>query len=691
MRELIHIIESLFGIITQLRFVSVGIRRRARRLENLLLIRTLVSAVALALVSSLAVAQAPHITPAGDPSVKADTIYRLAVKPEDFPEEAGVLLLDDGVLHIEPDGREESTYRQITQILRPEAVDRYREQQFSYAPKHQRFTLNWIRVVKPDGTVVSAAPSQVQESDVPAQFGDPTYSDEKVIRASLTGVAPGTIVDVSYTTTELKPFLAGDFFDSWNVSSGPQVMRSRYVVDVPAGFTPRIREDNLNFARTEKTANGRHTYTWATSNIKRIKSEAFESDSNGVYMSVVVSSPTTWAAIGKWYAGNARDRYVASPAVDSAVTQAVKGAKTLDDSIRAVHRWVAQDIRYVSIALGLGGYQPRSPDEVVRTGFGDCKDKATLFIVALKRLGITAFPVILNSSGHVQRSMPSISQLDHAIAAFKRPGDTRYEFADLTASLTPLGELPFDYQGEFGMIVHPDGSIEEITFPKASIADNSGVRRIVGTLSADGQFTGTYEETGVGSRQYSLRSAFENPLDSAQRAKAANAIAGNIFEGAQGDSLTGFAGKDLAVKPKMSVIIRNGRAASMAGTNAILTNPFGTMSGFSSAAKEIESAGPRLFPIAADKIFGYGVTTMEFRVTMPDGWHAQLPADVDASSEFGKYHSEYAQSGRELVVKRTITGAGGNYAPDQLKPMLEWMRKIATDDAKLIVIEKGAR
>ena len=668
---------------------------RARRPENLLrfrlLFRTLTAAISLTLVSSPALAQAPHITPAGDPSVNADTIYRLAVKPEQFPEESGVLLLDDGVLHIEADGREESTYRQIIEILRPEAVDRYREQQFSYAPKHQRFTLNWIRVVKPDGTVVSAAPSQVQESDVPAQFGDPTYSDQKVVRVSLTGVAPGTLVDLSYTTTELKPFLPGDFFDSWNVSSGPQVMRSRYVVDVPAGLTPRIREENLNFARTEKSANGRHVYAWATSNIKSIKSEAFESDSNGVYMSVMVSSPITWAAIGKWYAGNARNRYVTSPAVDSAITQAVKGARTLDDSIRAVHRWVAQDIRYVSIALGLGGYQPRSPDEVVRTGFGDCKDKATLFIVALKRLGITAYPVILNSGGGVQRSMPSIAQLDHVIAAFKRPGANTYEFADLTASLTPLGELPFDYQGAFGMIVHPDGNIEEITFPKAPIADNSGSRRIVGTLSVDGQFTGKYEESGLGARQYSLRNAFENPLDSVQRAKAANAIAGNIFEGAQGDSLTGFAGKDLAAKPRMSVIVKNGRAASMAGTNAILTNPFGTMSGFSSAAQEIETAGPRLFPIAADKIFGYGVTTMEFRLTMPEGWHAQLPADVDASSEFGKYHSEYTQSGRELVLKRTITGAGGDYAPDQLKAMLAWMRKIATDDAKLIVIDKGAR
>lgn len=652
--------------------------------------RMLLAIAALLLAATGISAQAPHITAAGDPSVNADTIYKLAVKPSDFPEETTALLLDDGVLRMEPNGTGSTTFRQVVQILRPEAVDGYSEQQFSYAPKHQRFTLNWVHVVKLDGTVISAAPSHVQESDVPAQFGDPTYSDQKVIRVSLTGVAPGTIVDFSYTTEELKPFLPGDFYTGWNVSSGTRVQRSRYIVDFPVGFNPHIREVNLNFKRTEQTANGRHVSVWATRDLPRIKSEPFMADSNGVLMSVQISSPTTWAAIGKWYAGNARARYIASPAVDSAIKAAVGGARTLDDSIRAVHRWVAQDIRYVAITLGMGGYQPRTPDEVVRTGFGDCKDKATVFVVALEKFGLTAYPVLLNSSGGVRRDMPSIDQLDHVIAAFKRHGDAHYEFVDLTASLTPLGELPFSYQGEFGMVVHPDGVIEEITFPKSALASNAADTRLIGTLSTDGEFNGTYEATGTGANQYSLRSAFENPLDSTQRAKAADAIAGGIFEGAHGDSLTGFKGKDLLATARMSLLIRKGRAASMAGNSAVLTNPFGSMSGFATLAQEIETAGPRRFPIDAAKILGYGITSMQLRLTLPLGWRVELPKSIKASSVFGTYDSEYAQDGTELVVTRTLTGASGVYPPERLQALLDWIQAIAKDDAKLIVIGKGA-
>ena len=77
-----------------------------------------------ALVAALplfARAQSPRITPQGDPSVKADSIYRLAVDPKDYPDYPVAILLDDGVVRVESDGRTTKTFRTIVQILKPEA------------------------------------------------------------------------------------------------------------------------------------------------------------------------------------------------------------------------------------------------------------------------------------------------------------------------------------------------------------------------------------------------------------------------------------------------------------------------------------------------------------------------------------------------------------------------------------------
>ena len=66
--------------------------------------RALVSLVLLPFTVLSLTAQAPRITPQGDPSVRADTIYTLAVNPADYPEENAAVLLDDGVVHLEADG-----------------------------------------------------------------------------------------------------------------------------------------------------------------------------------------------------------------------------------------------------------------------------------------------------------------------------------------------------------------------------------------------------------------------------------------------------------------------------------------------------------------------------------------------------------------------------------------------------------
>ena len=214
---------------------------------------------------------------------------------------------------------------------------------------------------------------------------------------------------------------------------------------------------------------------------------------------------------------------------------------------------------------------------------------------------------------------------------------------------------------------------------------------MVGTLAADGTFSGHYEELAAGATQYPLRALFSNPLDSTQRVNLANAIARRMFEAADGDSLIGFEGKDLAAEPRVSLRITGGKAASRAGTTVVLTNPLGSMGVMATSAKELEALPPGRFPIDPAKFLGGGVSAFEIRVTLAEGWHAQLPANVTATSAFGSYTATYEQVGRELRMTRRTTGATAIQPPSERKALISWMREIAKDDAKLIVIEAPAR
>jgi hypothetical protein len=307
-------------------------------------------------------------------------------------------------------------------------------------------------------------------------------------------------------------------------------------------------------------------------------------------------------------------------------------------------------------------------------------------VAALNSLGITAFPVLLNSTGVAYRELATIEQLDHAIAAVKAPAG--YQFTDLTSGLTPYGELPYGEQGELALVVHPDGTTEETQLPLTRPTDNANTIRISGELSSEGMFNGRYEEEATGAMQYGLRSAFENPLDSTQKAQAANAVASRFFDGAEGDSLVGFEGKDLRAKVRVSLKIKPAKAASSAGETEIFTLPLGSMSGAIAMAKALETAKERRFPIDAARILGNQLSVVELRVKLPPGWKAQLPSSVKAASPFGSYESTYAQVGDELVINRRTMGATGVYAPDKAKDVAAWFREVGKDDAKLIVIAK---
>jgi len=633
-------------------------------------------------------AQAPVITPNGDPSVRSDTIYKLAVKPADYPDESYVYLLDDGVVRREANGTGTRTFRQVVQILTDDAVDDMREQSFSYSPRHQKLTINWIRVLKLDGTVISSAPTHIQDADIPAEMGDPVYTDEKVKRVSLTGVEPNTIVDFSYTLEELKPYHPNDFLEHWGFSTSIPTFRSRFIVDVPATMHPLLRERNLTFARQTTTAHGRTVYTWATNKIPKIKREFFQPDSDNVIMHITVGAPMTWGSIANWYAENAKDRYTPTPKLRAKVHELVANAKTQDDSIRAVYRWVAQDIRYVSIALDMGGFQPRMPDTVMATGFGDCKDKATLFIAALRDMGVEAYPVLLSSSGYVLRGLPSYTQFDHVIAAVKRPSG--YQYADLTATTQPYGEVMASYQGEFGVVVLPNGKSEEITFPQSGVADNVDSTMITGTLTETGIFSGRYTEWASGTFAQGIRQTFATPFDSTQRANFSKAIARRYFQNAMGDSLLAFNGKDLSAVPEVSVRITNGKAGTLTGGTMILTFVGAAGAAANMTADELEAAPKRVFPIDAKRFMGLRQTVMRYRIRLPAGWTAKLPPNVNATSPFATYIAEYAMDGNVLQITHRMRGAEGVYPPDQIKSVIAWFRAMGQDDVKFIMLEKAA-
>ena len=632
-------------------------------------------------------AQAPKITPDGDPSVSSDTIYKLAVNPKQYTDQPFVYLLDDGVVRYETDGSGSQTYRQVVQILTPEGAERWGEQSFGYSKDREKLTINWVRVLDSTGKVLSSKPVHEQESLAPVAMEAPVYSDRMIHRVSLGGVAPGTIVDYSYTVETSSPLIAGDFFTNWSVITGRQTQRSRFILDLPEKLQPRIIERHLTFKRQESAAKGRRVYVWATQDVRKVDPEPLAPDS--VYgESITIASRLTWGDVSKWYAGLAKGRYTLDANIDRKTAEVLAGARTRDDTLSRIYRWVAQDFRYVSLSLGIGGYQPHPPSMVFDNKYGDCKDKATFFVAVVRKLGYSAYPVLLSADGGVDSTVPSAHQFDHMIAAVAKPGGG-WQFLDLTAEVVPYGDLPPSEQGEFGLLVHDDGTPTNVIFPELPPNANRATSSLVGELTAEGGFNGRWTYAATGNNQYEMREAMSSSTkpDSAGLARKTQQVANSIVEGSSGDSLQLFEGRDLNAVPRYSVVIHGGKMFTDAGGTILLELPLANFAP-TRLISSLEARGTRKMPISSDAVWGPDERVQEMRLTLPVGWKAKLPRSVQAKSIYGEYDATYEQVGRELHVVRRRSGTTGVFGADTYPQLLDFLKAIQKDDVKIIVLDK---
>ncbi|HEY6224939.1 MAG TPA: DUF3857 domain-containing transglutaminase family protein, partial [Gemmatimonadales bacterium] len=632
-------------------------------------------------------AQSLTLSPAGAAPVRDDSVYGLRVDAAKYQGQDEVMLLEDGGVRLESDGRSSWSVRQVVQILTTKGVENWGELTFWYISGRQHVVIHRIRVIGPDGAVRHDGPAHQQDVSPEAESGDPEFSDRRGIQVTLAGVAPGTLVDYSYSLETDQPILPGDFLYYWSVNEDVPVRRSRFTLDTPRDMNPRVRVRNIAGAPIDSVIAGRRIRRWNLAELPPVVWQSWSGTPNAVVASIRVGGEQSWRTVGTWYDSLSRDRYGLTPDVLAAHARELTGAKTLDDSLRATYRWVAQDFRYVSLSLGDGRYQPRLPQDVFESRFGDCKDKTTLFVSLARHMGVTAYPVLVSSDGYVDSLQPSIKQFDHVIAAVERRGKVRY--FDVTASLTPFGDLPGELQGEVGLAL-PAAGPTVVVLPVAPADSNRHDEEIAGTFGRDGRFSGTLTYTATGTEQDKLREQLADFRDeSAQdRDEALRKYATALYASAVVDSQRYSDGRDLAAPVRLTVWFTAPRVVGSMGTKYYFNLPFGKFYNADNLTT-LDDEGPRRFPIDVARVNSPSVYRMALQVELPEGWTASLPHDVSVTGPFGYYRAEYSQAGRMLRVSREMGGLRGLLPPDSLQALRRWLRAVAEDKTGMIVLNRG--
>src|SRR5580658_6722192 len=179
----------------------------------------------------------------------------------DYSQEAFVIEQARSLYHFENDGtgRKESTVR--VRVQSEAGVQQWGQIPVGYNSANERVEIDYVRVIKADGSVVKAGDDAVQDLSAPLEQQAPVYTDYRQKHITVPGLRPGEVLEYDIVTVIHTALAPGEFWADYEFDKNDINLDEEVDVDVPAdrqiklknkpGMDPKISEEQ-----------GRRHYHW---------------------------------------------------------------------------------------------------------------------------------------------------------------------------------------------------------------------------------------------------------------------------------------------------------------------------------------------------------------------------------------------------------------------------------------------
>ncbi|MGD1216394.1 MAG: DUF3857 domain-containing protein [Terriglobales bacterium] len=419
-------------------------------------------------------------------------------------EEAAVFERILNRVRFENDGTEVSETEAVVRIQSQAGVEEFGQLVFGYSSATEKLEVEYVRVRKPDGQVVMTPESTAQDFAPDVLKEAPMYSDYRQRHISVAALQPGDTLEYRTVTRVLTPLAAGNFWYEATFPKGVVVNEDRLEIDVPKSREVKLKTPTRK-PEIQETGD-RRVYTWVVKGIQPERDKEKDEMDEETGPDVQLTTFTDWKQVAQWYAKLQGERMTVDDNVRKKALELTKGADTPTEKARRLYDFVARNVRYVSISLGVGRYQPHSASDVLQNGYGDCKDKHTLFSALLRAEGIQSYPVLIHSTRKLDVDVPSPAQFDHVITAARL--GTGLTWLDTTPEVTPYGLILYQLRNKEAVVASEDSEGGLQRTPADSPIKTFMHFTLDGKFSEFGALDATLEVTAQGDRDWPMRASF---------------------------------------------------------------------------------------------------------------------------------------------------------------------------------------
>ncbi|MGZ8556875.1 MAG: DUF3857 domain-containing protein [Chitinophagaceae bacterium] len=482
------------------------------------------------------------------------------------------------------------------------------------------------------------------------------------------------------------------FFPMWSPQGGEKlsVEKSSMSIVCPADYKFRYKAFNYGKDPVATQEKNYTVMTWSSKDLPAIVREDYSPKWHEM-ITMVIFGPTdfqmddykgnmkNWEDFGKFVNSLKQGRDQLPDPVKQAVHKIADGIKNPAEKIARLYEYMQKNTRYISIQLGIGGWQPFDANYVAAKGYGDCKALTNYMYSILKEAGIISFYTLVRAgenANYITDDFPS-QQFNHVILCvpLSKKDSIWLECTSQTMQAGYLGDFTSD---RYALLVNETGG-KLVRTPKYSMNDNLQVRKIKAVLEDNGTlkvvasnyYTGMQQDdihgriNGLSSEK--LKEYLQEQLDFStydinhfnyKEQKSSLPVINESLDITVSNYAT-ITGKRLFIVP--NVMTRSGRKLSLDSTRKY------------------------------DIQLGYeykDVDTVE--IELPKGYEPEaIPKDVTVSSQFGKYSSSVKLKDNKLYYYRVMEHNSGRYPAKEYADLVKFYETIYKADRSKVVLVKN--
>lgn len=464
---------------------------------------------------------------------------------------------------------------------------------------------------------------------------------------------------------------------------------SKYTLIAPEGYTVRFKPQNLSIPPTIIKKDGKQYFTWEIKNIPAKKYEESAPPISEILPNIQFApseleaegykgNMSNWENYGKFLYQLIKGRDNLPDNVKQKVHELTDHLPGEREKINVLYDFLQKNTHYISIQLGIGGWQPFDATYVAEKKYGDCKALSNYMIALLKEAGIKAkYVEIYGGSEHppFMEDFPCL-QSNHVICCVPLQKDTVW--LECTSQTKSPGYMGSFTGGRKAVILDENGG-HIVNTPAYAAADNLQYRITNASINENGLLDAVIHTKYTGEQQ-ELPQALIREATEDQRKKFLNEMFNLPTYQVISNEYEEIRGTLPAVNEKLHITADN--FASVTGKRLfIMPYIFG-------------GSSSRLLPDTARK-YDYIISTAykdidSIVLTIPAGYTVESqPKNISLENKYGKYVCTVTVSENNITYYRCRERSVMRIPAKEYNDYVKFIDQVyKTDRSRIVFVKK---